>query len=91
MMGSCPRCSKHARKKDGRAPFGGQRLRCRAGRRAWRDRPGTPFLGHRRPQEVIVTAVRWYCRSRLSPAGVRDLLAERGIDVSPRTILIWVQ
>ena len=35
--------------------------------------------------------MRWYCRFRLSLADVRDLLAERGIDVSPRTILTWVQ
>ena len=40
---------------------------------------------------MILTAVRWYCRFRLSLADVRDLLAERGIDVSPRTILSWVQ
>jgi transposase-like protein len=39
---------------------------------------------------VIVTAVRWYCRVRLSLADVSDLLAERGIDVSPRTILTLV-
>ena len=36
-------------------------------------------------------AVRWYCRFRLSAANVRDLLAERGIDVSARTVLHWVQ
>jgi transposase-like protein len=36
---------------------------------------------------VITTAVRWYCRYRLSAADVRDLLAERRIDVSARTIL----
>jgi transposase-like protein len=77
-------------KKDGLAPFGGQRFRCRGCRRAYRDRSGTPFAGHRWPQAVIVTAVRWYCRFRLSLADVSDLLAERGIDVSPRTILTWV-
>jgi transposase-like protein len=36
---------------------------------------------------VIVTAVRWYLRYRLSAADVRDLLAERGVDVSARTVL----
>jgi transposase-like protein len=38
---------------------------------------------------VITTAVRWYFRYRLSAADVRDLLAERRIDVSARTILAW--
>ena len=35
-------------------------------------------------------AVRWYACFRLSLRGVRDLLAERGVDVSPSTILAWV-
>jgi transposase-like protein len=39
---------------------------------------------------VIATAVRWSCRYRLSAADVRDLLTERRIDVSARTVLAWV-
>ena len=35
--------------------------------------------------------MRWYLRFRLSAADVRDLLAERGVDVSARTVLYWVQ
>jgi transposase, IS6 family len=38
---------------------------------------------------VITTAVRWYLRYRLSAADVRDLLAERHLDVSARTVLAW--
>jgi len=76
-------------KRDGLAPLGGQRFRCRACRRTSTDRSATPFAGHRWPREVIVTAVRWYFRFRLSLADVRDLLAERGVDVSARTVLTW--
>jgi putative transposase len=76
-------------KRDGR-PAGGQRFRCRACRRTFTGRTGTPFAGHRGPLEVITTAVRWYCRYRLSAADVRDLLAERHLDVSARTVLAWV-
>lgn len=36
-------------------------------------------------------AVRWYFRFRLSAANVRDLLAERGMDVSRQTVANWVQ
>ena len=36
-------------------------------------------------------AVRWYFRYRLSAANVRDLLVERGIDVSRQTVAAWVQ
>ncbi len=77
-------------KKDGRVGET-QRYRCHACRRTFIDRTGTPFAGHRWPREVIVTAVRWYLRFRLSAADVRDLLAERGVDVSARTVLFWVQ
>jgi len=89
-MSSCPRCAGANVKQDGHAGET-QRYRCRSCRRTFIARTGTPFAGHRWPQEVIVTAVRWYLRYRLSAADVRDLLAERGVDVSARTVLYWVQ
>lgn len=49
-----------------------------------------PFKGHRFPPDVIVLAVRWYCRYPLSYRGVRDLLAERGVSVDAATINRWV-
>jgi transposase-like protein len=36
-------------------------------------------------------AVRWYFCYRLSAANVRNLLAERGLDVSRQTVVDWVQ
>ncbi len=36
-------------------------------------------------------AVRWYFRYRMSAANVRNLLAERGLDVSRQTVANWVQ
>jgi transposase-like protein len=38
-----------------------------------------------------LTGVRWYLRHPLSATSVMELLAERGIDVSNRTVLRWVQ
>ncbi len=89
-MPPCPRCAGAEVKQDGMVAET-QRYRCHSCRRTCITRTGTPCAGHRWPQEVIVTAVRWYCRFRLSAAEVRDLLAERGVDVSARTILYWVQ
>ena len=87
---SCSRCSCVAvKKQDGRRPSTTQRFRCHRCRRTFTARPGTPFAGHRWPLEVITTAVRWSCRYRLSAADVRDLLAERRIDVAARTVLAW--
>ncbi len=89
-MPSCPRWSGVTAKKDGRSGET-QRYRCRSCCRTFIDHTGTPFAGHRWPQEIIVTAVRWYACYRLPAADVRDLLAERGVDVSARTVLYWVQ
>ncbi len=49
-----------------------------------------PFKGHRFAPEIILLAVRWYCRYPLSYRDVRDLLAERGISVDAATINHWV-
>jgi transposase-like protein len=40
---------------------------------------------------VILTAVRWYLAHPLSATSVMIFLAERGIDVSKRTVPRWVQ
>ncbi len=42
------------------------------------------FKRHRLPRNIVLMAVRWYCRYPLSCRGVRDLLGERGVhaDVS---------
>jgi transposase-like protein len=40
---------------------------------------------------VILTAVRWYLGHPLSATSVMVFLVERGIDVSTRTVLRWVQ
>nr|WP_254694969.1 hypothetical protein [Antarctobacter heliothermus] len=50
-----------------------------------------PFKGHSFPRDIILLAVRWYCRFPLSYAYVRDLLTERGIDVDRSTLYRWVQ
>jgi transposase-like protein len=89
-MRRCPRCDDAHVKKDSRTASG-QHYRCHACRRTFTERTGTPFAGYRWPRAIITLAVHWYCGYRLSAANVVALLAERGIDVSARTILTWVQ
>ena len=89
-MPRCPHCDAARVKKDGR-PAAGQRYRCHACRRTFTNRTTTPFAGYRWPRAIITLAVHWYCSYRLSAANVVALLAERGIDVSARTVLTWVQ
>jgi len=85
---ACPHCSSSDIKKDGQERLV-QRFRCQVCHRSFTDRSATPFARLQWPQEVVVTAVRWYFAFRLSAVNVRDLLAERGIDVSARTVLRW--
>src|SRR5207249_6327481 len=42
------------------------------------------------PDDVIVTAVRWYLRFRLSYRDLASIVAELGVAVSPSTIFRWV-
>ncbi len=90
-MPTCPYCSATRTHKDGRDRAGKQRYRCSACQRSFTDRTGTPFTHHRWPRDVIVMTVRWYFSYRLSAANVRNLLAERGLDVSLQTVADWVQ
>jgi putative transposase len=46
--------------------------------------------GRHFPKEVILTAVRWYLRYRLSYRDVQELVAERGVAVNYSTINRWV-
>ena len=49
------------------------------------------FTGYRFPAEVIISAVRWYLRFRLSYRDLEELLAERGIEADHVTLHRWVQ
>lgn len=88
---SCPYCTSTSAKRDGHDRAGTQRYRCLRCSRTFTDRTATPFADHRWPQAVIVMAARWYLRFRLSTTDVRDLLAERGLDVTQHTVRRWVQ
>src|SRR3546814_3934268 len=41
--------------------------------------------------DVILWAVRWYCRYPISYRNLEEMLAERGISVDYTTIYRWVQ
>src|SRR5207253_1883794 len=70
---------------------GRQRCACTGCGRDFTVRSASAFSGYRWPADVILMAVRGYLRHPLSATSVLELLAERGIDVSKRTVLRWVQ
>ena len=90
-MPPCAVCQQPASKRDGRDPFGRQRYACHRCGRDFTAQSGSAFAGYRWPSEVILLAVRWSLSHPLSATSVMELLAERGIDVSRRTVLRWVQ
>ncbi|MEO0868910.1 MAG: IS6 family transposase, partial [Cyanobacteria bacterium J06642_11] len=51
----------------------------------------TPFKCRHFPPSIIIMAVRWYLRYRLSYRDVQEMLAERGVIVDHSTIYRWVQ
>jgi IS6 family transposase len=77
--------------RDGYAQRGRQRYDCRPCQRGFTAASMSTFPGYRWPPDVILTAVRWYASYPLSANHVMQLLAERHIDVSARTVLHWVQ
>src|SRR3546814_18119070 len=57
----------------------------------WTDGTMTDFKWRHFQGDVILWAVRWYCRSPISYRDLEELLAERGISVDHTTIYRWVQ
>jgi IS6 family transposase len=49
------------------------------------------FKGRHFEGEVILWAVRWYCRYGISYRELEEMLAERGVQVDHTTIYRWVQ
>src|ERR671926_663378 len=90
-MPPCSGCQQPATKRNGRDRRGRQKYMCRPCRRTFTEHTASVFSGYRWPADVILTAVRWYLAYPLSSRQVLELLAERGVDVSHRTILDWVQ
>src|SRR5690348_14237977 len=90
-MPTCLICRRPPAKRDGYDSRGRQRYTCRHCRRDFTELSGSAFSGYRWPAEVILAAMRWYLRYPLSARQVAELPAERGVDVSARTVLSWVQ
>jgi len=47
--------------------------------------------GRHSDSSIIILCVRWYITYKLSYRDLRDMMAERGVDLSHTTILRWVQ
>src|SRR3979411_2364705 len=90
-MYSCPRCSSADLTRDGHDERGRVVYACAGcGRHATAESVSL-VSGHRFPRDVILLAVRYYLQLGAAPERIAGVLADRGIDVSGRAILRWVQ
>src|SRR6266540_6785446 len=90
-MPTCLSCHHGTPMRHGHDRAGRQRFRCKACGRTFTSDSASAFGGYRWPSDLILMAVRWYLAHPLSATSVMELLAERGIDGSKRTVLRWVQ
>ena len=76
-------------RRKGRTALGARRFRCRACRRRFHERTGTPFNDLQDPTDSVLLAVRWRLRDT---RGVRDVAArllQRGVTVRHEPIRAW--
>ena len=62
---------------------------CRACRRTFNERTGTPFNDLQCPTDIVLLAVRWRLRYKRSFRDGAELFLKRGFGVTHETIRIW--
>src|SRR5229473_1404057 len=82
-----PRCSSFDLTRDGHDGCGRIVYACAGCGRHATAESASLVSGHRFPRDVILLAVRYYLRLGAAAERIAGVLADRGIDVSGRTIL----
>ena len=90
-MSACPYCSSSDLMRDGYDQRGRVVRACRACGRHATSESTSLVAGHRFPRAVILLAVRYSLQLGAAAERITGILADRGVDVSRRTILHWVQ
>ena len=86
----CPRCgSNQTSRRRRRTSLGYRTFACRACQSLFNERTGTPFNDLQYPTDVVLLAVLWRLRYKLSFRDVAELLAERGFQVTHETVRAW--
>src|SRR4030088_3108080 len=90
-MPACPYCSSSDLTRDGHNQHGRVVRACSACGRHMTSESTSLVAGHRFPRGIILLAVRYYLQLGAAAERIAGILADRGVDVSGRTILRWVQ
>ena len=89
---NCPHCaSENTRQMNKPTDLDYKRYYCRECCKEYNERTGTPFnyLTHR--NEVVMLAVHYYYRFKVSLNDVVELMLMRGFNLSHQTLHNWVQ
>jgi putative transposase len=57
----------------------------------YNERTGTKYNFLTYPTDIVIQAVRWYIRYRLSYANLSEILSERGFEITDETLRLWVK
>src|SRR5438477_3219803 len=90
-MPVCPYCSSLDLTCDGHNQRGRVVRACRACGRHATSESTSLVAGHRFPRDIILLADRYYLQLGAAAERIAGILADRGVDISGRTILRWVQ
>ena len=72
-----------------RTALGYRRFNCRSCRRRFNERTGTPFNDLQYPTDIVLLAVLWRLRYKLSFRDVAEMLLQRSFEVTHETIREW--
>ena len=87
---TCPRCgSSQTTSHRRRTALGYRTFACRACRRVFNERTGTPFDDLQYPTDVRLLAVLWRLRYKLSFRDVAETLLQGGFEVTHETVREW--
>ena len=87
---TCPECkATETTKRVGTTSIGYPRFLCHACGRRFNERSGTPVNDLQYPTDIVLNAVLWRLRYKLSLRDVAELLLVRGFTVTHETIRVW--
>ncbi len=87
---TCPRCGSNRTSRRRRCTSLGYRtFACRACRSVFNERTETPFNDLQNPTDVVLLAVLWRLRYKLSFRDVAEMLLQRGLEVTHETVREW--
>ena len=88
---NCPHCKSESFNKKGHTSLGYHAFQCKRCSVKYNERTGTLYNFLTYPTDIVMQAVRWYIRYRLSYANLAEMLSERGINITDETLRLWVK